>query len=278
MKKRLTFLVMLIALSLHAEATVTSPYMIVETNDPQDILSYVGEGALVVFDIYNTLFETAHQLGSEPWADWRVNALMAQGVTAQEARRMMMPRWNQILRVAKMRPVDFSMQTLVRTLQHRPIQAMGITSKEGEMSDVILNQLQAVNASFLRIQPQNKDWMIHSEGISMRYEGGVLFCGVHHPLGVVLLKLFDTTKYYPLQVIFVSQKWEQINDMAQYVRARGLPYVGIRYSGADKSVASFNPAIAEMQLRYFNKLLSDEAALILLPRKSLLDFFDHFWD
>jgi hypothetical protein len=278
MKKLILVLAFLGALHFQTEAAVTNPYMIIETNDPQDVLSYVGEGALVIFDIYNTLFETTHQLGSEQWADWHVSTLIAQGVTAQEARRVIVPRWSEILRVAKMRPVDFAMQSLVRTLQRRQIRVMGMTSKESEMREVILQQLQNVNVSLLCAQWLQKDLTIASEGHALRYEGGVLFCGLQHPLGMALLKFFDTTKDYPLQVIFISQKWEQINEMAQHVRARGLPYVGIRYGGADKRAVMFNPAVAEMQMRCFNKILCDEAALILLPRKSLLDFFDHFWD
>ena len=55
--------------------------LIKETNDFAHVLTYLEEDTLFVFDLDNTLIETAQHLGSDQWVSHQLDYLMKQGLT-----------------------------------------------------------------------------------------------------------------------------------------------------------------------------------------------------
>lgn len=268
-----------LSLFLSSPLFSASTVVMVETNRPEDILHYVEQpGGWVVFELYDTVMATSQQLGSEQWAEWQISDYVHQGLSIQEARRGIVPLWNQILLQTKVEPVDPAMTSIYRTLQRQGVVTLGMTERDAEMSYTILKHLYAVDISLWRNNPSPAEGWVRGGDAPVKYLGGVLFTGVQNPLGASLLHFFDHIRRVPSYVVFVSSKAKSLNEMASYMQSRGVPFIGIRYSGADRRAAEFDIRVAKMQLRFFNRILHDDAAKAILPRKGLWDFFGQFWE
>ena len=54
-----------------------------------------------------------------------------------------------------------------------------------------------------------------------------------------------------------------------------IKFVGLRYNATDAKVHAFNPNIAEVQMRFFKKILTDEAAKAIVNTEKLRPAVKH---
>ena len=60
--------------------------------------------------------------------------------------------------------------------------------------------------------------------------------------------------------VFINDKLTHLLPVEETCQERQVPFIGLRYSATDCKVSSFRPEIAQIQLEFYGKILSDEAA------------------
>jgi len=71
---------------------------------------------------------------------------------------------------------------------------------------------------------------------------------------------FQAIGQMPKKVVFVDDRWDQVENLAEALERLGIEFVGIRFSRADDRVKAFDPAIADLQFSRLPKIISDEEA------------------
>ena len=242
---------------------------ILQTDDVSEIEALVDEGTLVVIEVEDALFEPVQALGSETWAEDLIRKRSVEGPTEWEARVELTPLWNQILQKTEVRWVDPTLQGLVRSLQRGHVAVMGLTWKDPDLSLAIGEHLKRVDVRLERTAPFRGVLMVSP---SAKMVDGVLYVGVYNFPGATLIQAIDLIGAPPPRLVFVSHRQERIEEILSAAQQRGIPTFGVRFSAADGRAGDFKPEIAALQLRYFKKILPDEAAKALLPRSLFRPF------
>lgn len=241
------------------------PGNFVETCDLREVYSYLEPGTLVVIELENVLMESQTQLGSEQWADAIQGYFTPPGGSARDARAALTPLWNRILRQAEMRPVDMSVQAFVRGLQRKGFTVMGISGKDPDMAYTMLDHLQSVDLDLSRTSPYPGHMNVVGATHPAKLVNGVLFTGVYNDMGLTVATLFQQLGF-PGKVVVISNKKDHLRENHEALAPLGIAVVGIRLTLADQRIARFRSDVAEVQLNFFGRPLSNEAAAVLIPK------------
>jgi hypothetical protein len=263
MKKTKSFCVCFLSvlyLSISAEAVV------VETNNIAQTLEHATKNSLYVFDLDNTVIETSQHLGSDQWVSHMLDRLVSQGKTIQEALADVIPKWIQIHERTEMKLVDPAVSEVLDKLKKKKISCIGLTKREPLSSNTTLEQLERLKIVFNATAPlENGHTFDHLKGTL--YKNGVIFVASGMDKGPSLVAYLKKLKKMPSQIVLIDDKLSHIKNVESAVEALSIPFVGIRYGAADEKVKAFNPQIADLQMKHFNQILSDEEALHLLKVK-----------
>ncbi len=233
----------------------------IETDDFSVIMDHISEETLVVVDIDNVLFATAHQLGSEAWGDYMMRQYALKGMSPVEAKLTLAPLWNAILLRSKMEPVDPLVQSLLRQLQRRGVVVMGLSDKEPDIAFARAEQLRICDVD-MEISAPTQGVVPIALDAPARVVNGVLYTGACNNPGYALVRTLEQIGYFPKRVIAISQKGALLNEVEPALSGRA-ECVTIRFSKADEATLAFRPDIATLQLAHFQRILSDEAARLL---------------
>lgn len=234
----------------------------VETSSFSDIYQYIEDSeTLIVSDLDNTIMESTRHLGSNQWGEYIIKKLLDDGDvnTYDEATIAAGPIWRKIQAYIDVRPVEPTIPTIIKDLQERGIVVLGLTSRLPGDASYTREQLQSIDVSFETplISSEYYEWFIQDHAI---YEQGILYCSFKNFKSDVLSHFFNTINHQPKRIIFIDDKWSHIKDLEKAFQGTEIEYIGVRYSGADERVNSFDPEIAEIQLNALPEILSDEEA------------------
>ncbi|MBS0605378.1 MAG: DUF2608 domain-containing protein [Verrucomicrobia bacterium] len=252
-----TFTIFSLCATLHASKLVT------DTNDMAHALNYVAEGTLFVFDLDNTLIETSQHLGSDQWFTHRVQHFVDKGHSIDEALKLVVPNWLAIQSKTHMRIVDPSIPELLKKMHQSHVSMVALTKRPPVLAPRTLEQLAPLQIDFSKtseiagpiVFPELKDSL---------YRDGIIFVAPELEKGPVLSAFIKKMKTPPKKIVLIDDKMSHIQNVALAIESFHIPFVGIRYGGADEKVKSFDPKIADMQWEYFEKILTDEQAQQLL--------------
>lgn len=253
----LTFTLFSLCSALHASKLVT------DTNDMAHALNYAVEGTLFVFDLDNTLIETAQHLGSDQWFSHRLQHFMDKGHTIDEALRLVVPNWLAIQSKTHMRHVDSAIPGLLSKLHQSHVSMIALTKRPPELAPRTLEQLAPLQIDFSKTSEIAGPIVFPEQGDSL-YQDGIIFVARTEEKGPVLRAFLKKMKTPPKKIVLIDDKMSHIENVALAMESLHIPFVGIRYGGADEKVKSFDPKIADMQWKYFEKILTDEQAEQLL--------------
>ena len=96
-----------------------------------------------------------------------------------------------------------------------------------------------------------------------KYIYGVLFAHYSNDKGEVLVRFLRKTGLKPKKIVMVDDRRENLVHVEKALKKRKVTFVGFRYGGADEVVKRFDPNVAEVQMKWFGKILSDDAARTL---------------
>lgn len=238
--------------------------LITETNDFAHAFTYLEENTLYVFDLDNTLIETAQHLGSDQWFTHHFDHFLKnEGLSADEAIARLVPVYTQVLNRTEMQLVDPIMADLLDKMQKRNVPMIGLTKRTPALSERTFEQIAPLQIDFSKTSLVKGD-LIFKELKGTLFKNGIIFTGDGIDKGPALNAYLMKLKKLPKRIVVIDDKLSHIENIAFSVEKLGIDFVGIRYSGADEKVKSFNPKIAQLQLDHFHKILSDEQALHLL--------------
>jgi FMN phosphatase YigB (HAD superfamily) len=237
--------------------------LIKETNDFSHVFTYLEEGTLFVFDLDNTLIETAQHLGSDQWVSHQLDLLMKQGLTFDDALNQVIAQLVEVQNRSEVRLVDPIIPDLLSQMQNNRVPMVGLTKRDPQLSDRTLEQLSSLQIDF------GKNALIEEvlvfEGLQeTTFKQGIIFAGHGIEKGPALIAYLNRLKIAPKKIVVIDDKMNHIQNIAKALEQLEMDFIGIRYGGADEKVKSFNPKIAELQWEHFQKILSDEQALHLM--------------
>ncbi|MCB9253279.1 MAG: DUF2608 domain-containing protein [Bdellovibrionaceae bacterium] len=215
--------------------------------------------SLLVVDLDNTVFESAQMLGSAQWFEYLLGTLKKNGLSAREAYQQALHQWVQIQNATEVRPVEASTPNFLRGLQTMGIRVMALSARPPEVARRTFEQLANVGVDFTRPSVFAKDLPMAFKRADALYTQGVLFAD-RLDKGGVLAAFFDRIQYRPKRVVYVDDQLQNVESVARAMKKIGVVFEGYRYGAADIRVKTFDPEVAELQMRYYGKILSDDAA------------------
>jgi hypothetical protein len=258
MRQKWLGLLVLVGVSFAAQGAIVEAEKMAET------VGSLRKGTLLVFDIDNTILQTAQTLGSVQWADWYQKELVKKGIPNDEAGELTSREWVRINRVSKSELVEAVTPNIIANLQARGYQVLALTARPTSIALQTVRDLPRFGVRFDRSWPNAK---FQSPFPGAAYSSGILFAGQTNSKGAVLKEFLRQNGVRPAYVRFVDDKRKYVESVEEAMQASAIPYVGFRYGGADYRVNSFDKRLATFQHAYFNRLgviLSDARAKQLM--------------
>lgn len=210
------------------------------------VMDYIEEDTLVIFDIDNTLARPAQELSSDEWFCHLVNSRMAEGHDYITSIYYTLPTAYYAQFNVPLQTTEIDAELLTTHLIHQKIPTMALTTRSLFVSERTLEQLEDINIHFLTPHVSQEDLVLPMHHPCF-YKNSILFGG-NNDKGEVLTTFFHWMNYYPKKVIFIDDKMKYLVAVEKALKHYNIEFVGIRYSGCDELVQTFDPAKAEHQL------------------------------
>lgn len=234
---------------------------IIQIHNIDECSHYLPEDSLVIFDLDNTIMEPVQTIGSEQWFSYRINEWKKQGFSDQEALAKTIPEYVAVQKATQMKLVEPTTLGLVQKLQKKKIPVMSLTARSLALVSRTFEQLQANGIDFSKTAPVQKE--IHfGENSGIYLKDGVLFSSGENK-GAVFSQMLQKTGLHPRNVLMIDDKQGHLADVEKVCEQQGIVFLGLRYGFLDEKVKNFSGEIADLQLKYFRQLLTDEDAKTL---------------
>jgi hypothetical protein len=228
-----------------------------ESNQMQDVLPYVDPlETWVLIDIDNTLIESSVYLGSAPWRHHIRNKAQNAGYSESESEKILDQFWLFVQPLIPVRLVDPKTPALLHNLQESRTPVLALTAREPIEIQHTQKQIDSVAIHLVNDFPGQFSLSTNHPAL---YANGVIYCG-DNSKAETLIAFFQATGRMPKKVVFVDDRWDQVENLEVELEKLGIQFVGMRFGGADKRMKAFNPAIADLQFSQLPKIVSDEEA------------------
>jgi hypothetical protein len=260
-----TCFVMATGLTL-ATGLVTAPAVArAEVREVQTVAAVVAAAQpddLIVFDIDNTLVTPVQMLGSDTWYYHLMDSLVAGGATHDAATDEADAIWNRVQKDIRVRPVEADEPKWVAALQARGLRVVALTARSVDAADVTRKQLKSVGYQLDAGSTGRPAQVLTAAGGApiATFRDGVVYVGERGDKGSALVAFLAHQKLTPARVLFVDDKPKHTASVDAALQAQKLPVVAFRYGAADAAVAAFDPAVADLQFRLWQSVMSDEEA------------------
>lgn len=210
-----------------------------------------------LIDVDNTLTAPFNQeIGSAQWRQHIKKKAGAEGYTADEAEDVLDHLWYHVMPQIQVRLVDKEAKAVIEGLQKSYFVA-AFTAREFKEFSHTEKQLAS-----LHIHLSNAHF---SEEIPDLYRNGIIYCG-DKTKAEALWTFFTITKVTPDEVRMTDDKMEQIRVVQKACQDK-ISFIGLHLRTEDARVASFNGAVADLQLEMLPQIVTDEEALKMLAEK-----------
>jgi hypothetical protein len=236
-----------------------------ETPTIETLLSSVDQDTLVVVDIDNTLFAPVQTLGTDEWFYYYLQKLKKEGMPAQKAIEKAKDLWIAIQSSSDISTLEDKTPHVINQLQNDKFIVMAMSTRDVSYADVTLRQLISLGINMKKAAPSFNTFTV--EGVDrVLFRDGVLFTSNNHK-GKALLAFLKQLHFTPKKIVFINDKESPLKEVEEIVEPQGIKFLGLRYSKADERVKNFRPDLADIELQFFGKVLSDEAAEALVKKE-----------
>lgn len=218
-----------------------------EINSLAEVIPYVDENTLVLFDIDNTLLHPQTDLGSDQWLCHKIQELNHHGKDHQQALQEMLPIYFHINRHINLVPTEPHAAQIVKDIQRKTNLVMCLTARSQPIIDVTQQQLAHNNFHFDFVTSESFAFELDHP---CYFVGGVLYCASNDK-GIALFHLLDALHVLPDRIVIVDDKERNINALVNAARKRNIACIGLRYAGCDHRVARFNKDHTQQELEQF---------------------------
>ena len=219
--------------------------LIIESNQLTTVLNYIDADTLVIFDIDNTLARPAEELSSDEWFCHKVNEKMAEGHDYITSIYYALPATYYAQFNVPLQTTECDASLLLADLIDQKIPIMALTTRSLFVAERTFEQLEDIGIQFLLSQV-SQDELVLQMPHPCFYKNSILFGG-NNDKGEVLITFFHWMNYYPKKVIFIDDKMKYLLAVEKALKHYNIEFVGVRYTGCDDRVETFDPAKAELQ-------------------------------
>lgn len=242
---------------------------IVEENKMADALAGLDTDTLVIFDIDSTILEPAQTLGSDAWYYTTIDRLISEGMDKEEAQKKILNQWMEVQKITDVIAVEANTPELIRQLQDKEIKIAVLTARPFKLIDVTIKQLNSIGVDFSRSPLSAKKIDVKSPGGKAKYRNGIIFCGgPKSDKGLILNEVLRKVKLVPNRVVFVDDRKNNVEAVDRALALNGIECKCVRYGAADRAYREYNRSVADIEMNFFNKVLSDDAAKAILTSQN----------
>jgi hypothetical protein len=235
----------------------------VETRDITDLLRYVNQNTVLVFDIDNTILTSGQFFGTTKWGWNNVSRLEKAGRTHEEAMSETHALFHRIWRQSEPRLVDDRIPQLIRRFQDLGVKVIGLSNRDPSLAYVTADQLAQLGIDLTRTSLDGDDFRVFSETETL-YVEGCIFVGDMGDKGKALDAFLRMVLQLPDSVVYVDDRRQNVDKVGAALRSLRVDYTGVWYRKGDDWVANYDQSIADIQQQHFGSLLSNEDAEKLL--------------
>lgn len=246
--------------------TLISEARIIETAHVADAIQFIDEDTWFLVDLDNTLFEGKQALGHTEWFYDKAYQMMKNGMTLDEATRECYPEWIEVQKVCSVKPVEESFIPALIKLQQCGVVVMGLTHRQPSISDSTIRQINSLGFSFTSTSPTLNVFSVPSTTPTL-FTQGVLFTGEFNKKGETFIGFLSLINKTPEKVVFIDDKRKHVEEVESALAHLGIDCVGIHYTAINHVEKVYFPEIADFQYKFLKKIMSNEAAALLMEHE-----------
>lgn len=227
---------------------------IIETSEFEELLSHVvSDKVLVVCDIDNTLLKSKGHFGGVAWGEYWIGQLTNQGLVTEEILKLESHIWRSVQHCIQVELIDPKTAEVLNEIKKRNSLVMALTARSPAEANFTHGQLESNGLNFAENHLPSQ--ILNVGDREALYEKGILFATMLNKKSKVLFTFLDHHGIDPECIVFIDDKAHHVEEMMAACKGRGVKFIGIRFSGTDKHVESFDPLIADEEW----KLIDDES-------------------
>jgi len=259
---------------------------IYETNHFKDGIYFIEKyrslstKMLALFDLDNTILSYRHTLGTDQWFDFDFNEFISQGKSPQQAKENTLQSYLNFvnkIHTEDVYAIEEDTPAQIRSLQTENVETLLLTSRGSYLLETTNQQIQKFELNFNTgaYQDKEKKLTLSPEGL---FTQGMILTGGSNK-GECLLECFEDDNIPDFIIMWddkqsnlekVRDALKKYNDkkLEQNKAFKPIEFIGIRYSKLDPLIHNVNPDIIALQKRYFERILSDYHASLILKAES----------
>jgi hypothetical protein len=227
----------------------TSWAEILEITRMRQILPFIGDSTLVVFDLDNTIMETPQMLGSDQWFGYMEKKFEAEGLQKPRSTEQAIDIWMEVQHSSSMQAVEATTPELIRKLQNgSDVKIIALTARPYELRYRTRLQLRNLGVNF---ETPDSSKVASRLPADLHFDRGILSIGPAQNKGEVLKKFLETNGEQFDRVLFIDDKAKHVQNVEAALSKLNLSNSNFRYGAADPKVNAFDPRIADDQLEIF---------------------------
>lgn len=239
--------------------SLASTSKMVEISSIKDVVKYVDQNTLILFDLDKTLISANTSYGSADWFYCLIEEDIKKGLSKDESIMNHYPQWVASQNVITPIVTEPDLQKTIYELQTSSLLTQGLTSRQPSVSKPTLLQLNTLGITF----PTINTISITNVKYPVLYKNGVIFAHDLNSKGSVFTKWFDQAKTQNSDVakvekiIFVDDSKKHVIDMYDAVsRFPNIQYIGLHFTGFQP--LNFDCSMAKHEESILQKNLSDK--------------------
>ncbi|MBA3958478.1 MAG: DUF2608 domain-containing protein [Parachlamydiaceae bacterium] len=238
---------------------------VIETQHIEDIIPFIDDETWVLVDLDNCMFEGAQAFGHANWFYDLLQQKIAAGISREEAIREIYPTWIEAQEICRVKPLDSQFVPILVQLQNKGLVIMGLTHRQLSVAESTSRQVASLGFNFLETAPTQESFKIPANQPAL-YVNGILFVGDYNKK-IDIFKLFlEKINKHPTKIVFIDDKRKNVDEL-EVLTKEGIVYTGIHYTAIDHVKPTYIREVAECQSKYFNQILSNEAAQLLIQHE-----------
>ncbi|EPP34723.1 HAD super, subIIIB family protein [Chlamydia ibidis] len=217
----------------------------------------------LILDIDDTLLEGAEALTHSMWMTKTIEGFQQLGFSEQESWETTYPYWLEFQEKGSVKPIEPAMKLLIEKIQEKGQPCFAYTERRKETQAITLKQLASVQIQFkpnLNLPDQLPTSILFASGILFGNE-------IHKGRGLSLF--LDALTIHPEKIIYVDNDYYNVVRVGELCKSRNISFFGIVYRAQKFFPPIYLSEIAKIQYTYSKKLLSNEAAALLLRHQMI---------
>lgn len=235
---------------------------IIETKRVEEILPYIDDETWLLVDLDNCMFQAAQALGHANWFYDLLQQRLEKGMSRDEAIADAYPYWIKTQKVCKVKALEETFVPLLLALQNKNTTIMGLTHRQPSVADSTVRQVNSLGFDFVPSAPAKNNFVVPAKNPTLYYQG-ILFVGDYNKKIDIFESFLHIIQKKPKKVVFIDDKRKNVEEL-EVLTNFGIEYMGVHYTAIEKSIPVYSREIADVQYKFLDQILSNEAALLLM--------------